>query len=174
MRDRLRLLKGVRRVYYDIFSRFYDGFVAVHSRDKLGAARTFLVDRVPLQAGGSVLDLCTGTGTLLTYLQAKVGPSGQVVGVDFSPGMLKTAHKRTQGFPNVALVRADADSLPFAPGMFDAVTFSHVFYELKRETQKRAIQEIVRSPPELSLLRIFAIPQVLNRACARRRPNVLL
>jgi demethylmenaquinone methyltransferase/2-methoxy-6-polyprenyl-1,4-benzoquinol methylase len=86
-------MKGLRRVYYDIFSRFYDGFIALHSRDTQGAARTFLVDRVPVQNGGSVLDLCTGTGTLLTYLQAKVGPSGQVIGVDFSTGMLRTAQR---------------------------------------------------------------------------------
>jgi demethylmenaquinone methyltransferase/2-methoxy-6-polyprenyl-1,4-benzoquinol methylase len=137
-------MTGMRRVYYDIFSRFYDGFVALHSRDTQGVARTFLVDRVPVQYGGSVLDLCTGTGTLLTHLQAKVGPSGQVVGVDFSPGMLKIAQKKTRSLPNVVLVKADAGSLPFESGMFDAVTCSHAFYELKGEAQKRALQEVVR------------------------------
>ena len=137
-------MKGLRRVYYDIFSRFYDGFIALHSRDTQGTARTFLVERVPVQNGDSVLDLCTGTDTLLTYLQAKVVPSGQVVGVDFSPGMLKIAERRTRNLPNVVLVRADADSLPFASEIFDAVTCSHAFYELKGETQKRVLQEIVR------------------------------
>jgi demethylmenaquinone methyltransferase/2-methoxy-6-polyprenyl-1,4-benzoquinol methylase len=137
-------MKGVRRAYYDIFSGFYDGFVALHSRDLQGAARTLLVDRVPVEKGGSVLDLCTGTGTLLPRLQAKVGPSGQVVGVDFSSGMLKMAGKKTQGLPNVALVKADAGSLPFASGIFDAVTCSHAFYELKGETQRRALREIAR------------------------------
>ncbi len=133
-----------RRAYYDIFSRFYDGFIALHSRDKQGAARKFLADRVPVQDGGSVLDLCTGTGTLLTHLQAKVGPDGQVVGVDFSRGMLKVARKKTRSFANVDLVEADAGCLPFAAGTFDAVTCSHAFYELKGETQERALQEIVR------------------------------
>ena len=133
-----------RRAYYDIFSRFYDGFVALHSRDKQGVARKFLVDKVPVQNGGSVLDLCTGTGTLLTHLQAKVGPDGQVVGVDFSPGMLKVAREKTRSFANVDLVEADAGCLPFAAGSFDAVTCSHAFYELKGETQERALQEIVR------------------------------
>ncbi len=67
-------MRRVRRAYYDIFSRFYDRFVALHSRDRQGVARKFLVDRVPIQNGGWVLDLCTRTGTLLSRLQAKVGP----------------------------------------------------------------------------------------------------
>jgi ubiquinone/menaquinone biosynthesis C-methylase UbiE len=107
-------------------------------------ARKFLVDRVPVQLGGSVLDLCTGTATLLQYLQAKVGPNGQVVGVDFSHGMLKIAQQKTRNFASVFLVEADAGCLPFAAGTFDAVTCSHAFYELKGETQGRALREIVR------------------------------
>jgi len=133
-----------RRAYYDNFSRFYDRFVALHSRDRRGVAREFLVDRVAVSNGGSVLDLCTGTATLLSWLQAKVGPDGRVVGVDFSHGMLKVAQEKTRNFANVYLVEADAGCLPFATGAFDAVTCSHAFYELKGETQDRALQEIVR------------------------------
>ncbi|HVP51909.1 MAG TPA: class I SAM-dependent methyltransferase [Terriglobales bacterium] len=133
-----------RRAYYDSFSRFYDRFVALHSRDRPGLARKFLVDRVPVPNGGSVLDLCTGTATLLTWLQAKVGADGRVVGVDFSHGMLKAAQEKTKSFANVYLVEADAGCLPFVTGAFDAVTCSHAFYELKGEAQDRALQEIVR------------------------------
>ena len=39
-------MRRVRRAYYDWFSRFYDRFVALHSRDKQGLARKFLVDRL--------------------------------------------------------------------------------------------------------------------------------
>jgi len=133
-----------RRAYYDKFSRFYDRFVALHSRDKQGVARKFLVDQIPIQNAGSVLDLCTGTGTLLTHLRAKVGPNGQVVGVDFSHGMLKIAQEKTRGLTDVCLVEADAGCLPFANVAFDAVTCSHAFYELKGATQDQALQEIVR------------------------------
>ena len=133
-----------RRAYYDKFSRFYDRFVALHSRDKQSLARKFLVECIPLRNGGTVLDLCTGTATLVTHLQAKVGAGGQVVGLDFSHGMLQAAQEKTRKFTNVHLVEADAGSLPFATGSFDAVTCSHAFYELKGETQDRALQEVVR------------------------------
>lgn len=137
-------MRRLRRAYYDGFSSFYDRFVALHSRDKQGLARKFLVDLVPVLKGGSVLDLCTGTGTLLPHLAAKVGPEGQVIGLDFSPGMLKMAREKTTSYANVCLQEADAGCLPFAASTFDAITCSHAFYELKGETQDRALQEIVR------------------------------
>jgi ubiquinone/menaquinone biosynthesis C-methylase UbiE len=135
---------ALRRMYYNGFSSFYDRFVQFHSRDKQGLARKFLADQVPVKEGGSVLDICTGTATLLPHLQAKVGPDGRVVGVDFSRGMLKVARDKLKSFVNISLVEADAEYLPFAAGTFDAVTCSHAFYELKGGTQDRALQEILR------------------------------
>ena len=137
-------MRLMRRAYYNKFSSFYDRFVALHSRDTQGLARKVLADRLPVENGGSVLDVCTGTATLLSHLQAKVGRDGQVVGVDFSHGMLKVAHEKAKSFPNVHLVEADAGRLPFVAGTFDAVTCSHAFYELKGETQDWALREIVR------------------------------
>jgi ubiquinone/menaquinone biosynthesis C-methylase UbiE len=135
-------VKRLRRAYYDRFSRFYDRFVALHSRDTAGAARKFLADRLPVGQGGSVLDVCTGTATLLP--RARVGRDGRVIGVDFSRGMLKVASAKTGCFPNIHLVEGDAGDLPFAAESFDAVSCSHAFYELKGETQDSALQEIHR------------------------------
>jgi ubiquinone/menaquinone biosynthesis C-methylase UbiE len=137
-------MRHTRRAYYDKFSKFYDRFVALHSRDAQGLARKFLADQLPVPKGASVLDLCTGTASLLSHFAAKVGCDGQVVGVDFSYGMLRVAHEKIRNLPNVHLVEADAGYLPFAAGTFDAVTCSHAFYELKGETQDWALREIVR------------------------------
>lgn len=134
----------VRRAYYDRFSRYYDRFVAIHSRDTEGLARKFLADRLPVQRGGMVLDLCTGTAALVPPLRAKVGPEGRVVGLDFSHGMLKVGREKVRGFANVHLVEADAGSLPFPAGCFDVVTCSHAFYELKGQTRQRVLREVVR------------------------------
>ena len=55
------------------------------------------LSHVALQPGHHVLDLACGTG-LLTFLEADVvGPSGCVVGVDVTPGMLAVAtHKKRE------------------------------------------------------------------------------
>lgn len=137
-------MRRIRRAYYDWFSTFYDRFVSLHSRDKRGTARIFLVEQPAIQNGGSVLDLCTGTATVLPLLAEKVGREGKVVGVDFSHGMLTVAQGKTRSLYNVFLVEADAGCLPFVHSSFDAVTCSHAFYELKGDTQDRALKEIIR------------------------------
>jgi ubiquinone/menaquinone biosynthesis C-methylase UbiE len=133
-----------RRAYYDAFSRFYDRFVALHSRDSEGLARRFLADRAPVRPRSVVLDLCTGTGALLPHLGEKLGEGGCIVGVDFSRGMLNVAERKTRDLANVHLVQGDAARLPFAGECFDAVTCSHAFYELQGDAQRAALAETHR------------------------------
>ena len=133
-----------RRKYYDRFSRIYDKFVALHSRDTRENTREFLVAKTPLERGDKVLDICTGTGSLLPRLEKKVGIRGLVVGLDFSRGMLEVARHKVSPHSNVCFVEADAVFLPFKENVFDAVTCSHAFYELKSGTQDRLLQDIVR------------------------------
>jgi demethylmenaquinone methyltransferase/2-methoxy-6-polyprenyl-1,4-benzoquinol methylase len=137
-------MRSPRQVYYDAFSALYDRFVALHSGDARRRVRAFLAGMVPAGNGERVLDLCTGTGALLPLLSDRVGPSGVVAAVDFSKGMLGRSRAKTAGRANVLLVQGRAESLPFAPASFQAVTCSHAFYELKGEDRERALQEIVR------------------------------
>ncbi len=134
----------IRRKYYDLFSPFYDAFVTLHSGDRGGVLREMLAETTGLKEGNTVLDICTGTGSLLVNLQGKVGEKGRVIGVDFSRGMLKVAKEKTRHLKNVFLVEADVSCLPFKGEAFDAVTCSHAFYELKGEAVERTLQEVRR------------------------------
>jgi ubiquinone/menaquinone biosynthesis C-methylase UbiE len=136
--------KSIRQIYYNAFSRFYDRFVALHSSDAQGAAREYLSNMVPASEGDRILDMCTGTGSLLLRLRKRLERGGLVVGVDFSRGMLHVNQKRTETYENICLVEADVASLPFPAQSFDAITCSHAFYELKGESQERSLQEILR------------------------------
>ncbi len=68
----------------------------------------------------AVLELACGTGNLTCELGR---PVGLAVGVDVSETMLVRAAERARGvgLSNVAYVRAAAEALPFATGVFDAV-----------------------------------------------------
>jgi ubiquinone/menaquinone biosynthesis C-methylase UbiE len=61
--------------------------------------------------GDTVLDVGCGTGLSLALLQAAVGPSGQVVGIEQSPQMIEKARQRVQrhGWRNVSLLCAPAE-----------------------------------------------------------------
>jgi len=136
--------RNFRRKYYDIFSRFYDSFVALHSGDRGGVIREEFSAKIGLREGDSVLDICTGTGSLLLSLHRHVGVEGRVLGIDFSMGMLQAAKAKTASHPNIHLVQADAAELPFKQEKLNLVTCSHAFYELKGDTRDKCLREVSR------------------------------
>ena len=82
-----------------------------------------LVELAGLRAGNRVLDIATGSGEPALTAARAVGPSGRVVAVDMSPGMLAIARERIDAahLNNVDLVESDAESLKLDPHSFDAV-----------------------------------------------------
>lgn len=137
-------MRKFRQKYYDLFSKVYDRFVALHASDKQGVLRDILAEQTGAEPGDCVLDICTGTGAALRPLVGQVGAKGLVVGLDFSSGMLAAARKKTRGNSRVCLVQADCGRLPFKDTVFSAVTCSHAFYELKGATQVNTLDEIKR------------------------------
>lgn len=74
-------------------------------------------------AGGSILDLCCGTGDLVFHL-LRVDPSLNVTGADFCAPMLERAKERAsrQARGSATFVEADALALPFPDASFDGAT----------------------------------------------------
>jgi demethylphylloquinol methyltransferase len=137
-------MKRFRQRYYDYFSRIYDRFIALHSTDKALSLGQFLADTTGLKEGDMVLDICTGTGSTLKPLKERVQTRGLVAGIDFSIGMLTASRSKIPKHDTIFLVLADAASLPFKKKVFNAVTCSHAFYELRGDTQDNCLYEIKR------------------------------
>jgi ubiquinone/menaquinone biosynthesis C-methylase UbiE len=136
--------RRLRQRYYDSFSRIYDRFVALHSADKGQALRRYLADKAGLRDGDKVLDICTGTASMLPVLKEKVCTKGLVAGADFSMGMLMAGKSKVSPYTGVFLVLSDVALLPFKDRAFDAVTCSYAFYELRGETQDKCLHEVER------------------------------
>jgi ubiquinone/menaquinone biosynthesis C-methylase UbiE len=66
----------------------YERYVA---RYILGPWAPLLVDAARLMPGDRVLDIACGTGVVTRIAAERVGPAGQVVGLDLNPGMIGVA-----------------------------------------------------------------------------------
>jgi demethylmenaquinone methyltransferase/2-methoxy-6-polyprenyl-1,4-benzoquinol methylase len=92
-----------------------------------------------VQAGERVLDLGAGTGTSSLPFAAA---GATVVPCDFSLGMLREGKKR---HPELPLTAGDATRLPFADGVFDAVTISFALRNVhETDAALREMRRVVR------------------------------
>lgn len=81
------------------------------------------LDAAAVKPGETVLEVAFGPGRTLVELARRVGASGRVHGVDFTPGMHEQARLALAraGVPNVELHQGDARALPLPDAAFDLV-----------------------------------------------------
>ena len=86
--------------------------------------REFAADHLELKPGDRVLEIGCGTGRNLPHLRDAVGPTGRVIGVDLSAGMLERSRElcARHHWRNVELVQCDAAEYS-APQPLDGVLF---------------------------------------------------
>ncbi|WP_167908188.1 class I SAM-dependent methyltransferase [Thermococcus sp. CX2] len=106
---------------YDRFSKIYDLFESPMEARAFSKYR----EKALSMAEGKVLEIGVGTGKNLPYYPKDV----EVIGIDFSRGMLEKAERRRKelGLENVKLLLMDAQNLEFEDNTFDTVVSTFVF-----------------------------------------------
>ena len=109
---------------FDRIARPYDAMNRVMTAGLDRSWRSLAADATGVGAGASVLDACCGTGDLALELARRVGPMGEVIGVDFSEGMLDRARAKSAegGLENVEWMLGDALALPLPRNRVAAAT----------------------------------------------------
>ncbi|MDJ0866982.1 MAG: class I SAM-dependent methyltransferase [Myxococcota bacterium] len=116
------MARGPHRRLFDLWSLFYDAPVV--QRLTYRPEQDAVLERLRQARPARVLDVGCGTGQLAARMHRKLD-GAEVVGCDFSKGMLRRAVAR-EG--RVAWVRGDALRLPFASAHFDAVVSTEAFH----------------------------------------------
>jgi len=133
----------------------YDRYAALLSFGQDPRWRSFLVSRIEAGPRDTVLDVATGTGAVARELLAR--KQCTVVGLDQSPEMLAEARSRLP--PEVQLVEARAEQLPFPDAAFDALTFTYLLrYVDDPAAVLRELVRVVRPGGTIAGLE-FAVPR---------------
>ena len=147
------------RQMFDQVAAGYDTRNRLFSADRDRAWRRRAARSAGLRPGQTALDLCTGTGKLAHELLPFVGPSGRVVGVDFSPAMLELARKRV---PQVEFRLGDVTQLPEADASVDAITIGFGLRNLvDREAALHEMFRVLRPGGRLVILEFAPPPRGL-------------
>jgi ubiquinone/menaquinone biosynthesis C-methylase UbiE len=109
----------------------YEGDVALIQRSltqshDVVARRVALLDALNLRPGERVLELGCGGGIWAAEAARFVGPKGRLVAIDASEDQIEAARQRCAEFLWVDCLVADATSLPFDDGLFEAVYANQV------------------------------------------------
>src|SRR5918997_946920 len=111
--------EGQVRAMFDRIARVYDPLNSLMSAGLHHHWRERAADLAAVGPGDSALDVASGTGDLAIELARRVGPTGTVVGSDFSEGMLDLARGKSSA---VTWEWANALELPYPDAGFDAAT----------------------------------------------------
>jgi SAM-dependent methyltransferase len=97
-----------------------------------------------IMEGDTVIDLGSGAGNDCFVARHETGVSGKVIGIDFTPIMIKKARENTEklGYNNVEFREGDIDNMPVSDNVTDVVV-SNCVLNLVPEKQK-VIKEIHR------------------------------
>jgi demethylmenaquinone methyltransferase/2-methoxy-6-polyprenyl-1,4-benzoquinol methylase len=134
------------RAQFDRIARRYD---LTNDAISMGMHRTWkpaAVNQLQLKPDGQYLDVCCGTGDLSLLIAQRLGKTGQVTGLDFSPKMLEVARQRAASAKNLEAElkwqQGDAQQLPFPDDSFDAAIIS---FGLRNLTDlQRGVSEMAR------------------------------
>jgi demethylmenaquinone methyltransferase/2-methoxy-6-polyprenyl-1,4-benzoquinol methylase len=107
------------RAMFDRIARVYDRMNSVMTAGLHHRWRQRAADLAALRPGDPALDVATGTGDLAIELAGRVAPDGEVIGSDFSTGMLDLARAKA---PSLHWEWGNALDLPYGDEAFAAAT----------------------------------------------------
>lgn len=112
------------------------------------------IERLHLQPGARVLDVCCGSGASAIPAAEKVGPEGFVLGIDLAEKLLELGRKkaRARGLQNIEFRAGDMLELGLPDPKFDAVVCVFgIFFVPDMQAAVRALWQAVRPCGQLAI-----------------------
>ena len=116
------------------------------------------------QSGEKILDLCSGTGRVASWIAQAVGEEGEVVGMDISKSMVEVAKRRYGGIKRVIFLHKDVTKPWEYQNYFDGIFTSFALHELPEKKRLGALEHSFQTLKERGRMVIVDFnPQVSGR-----------
>ena len=154
---------------FDAIARHYDTLNHLLSAGLDRRWRSRTVASLGLTGNERLLDMCTGTADLaLAAVEGPAGQARQVVGIDFSAGMLALGQGKVRkaGLASrIHLVRGDATAMPLPDQSFDAATVAFgIRNVVDAEMACREFHRVLRPNARFAVLEFGSPPLAWLRA----------
>lgn len=129
---------------YNIMTDDYSDIAGYKKEADLGLGCGLPTQYAAIRKGDTVIDLGSGAGNDCFIARRETGKSGKVIGIDFTPAMIKKARINSEklGYNNVEFREGDIEDIPVSDNVADVVV-SNCVLNLVPDKQ-RVIKEIFR------------------------------
>jgi demethylmenaquinone methyltransferase/2-methoxy-6-polyprenyl-1,4-benzoquinol methylase len=121
------------RAFFNALAEKWDT-ICCHDRERVN----HILDLAEVAPGDAVLDVGTGTGILIPFLQERIGETGIIDAVDIAETMLAVARGKTGGH-NVTFIHGDILELCIEPEYYHQVLCYSVFPHFRDQARALAI-----------------------------------
>ena len=127
------------------WAHLYDLLGNLVTLGRAAAMREQTADLAELRPGERVLEVGCGTGEVAQRARARVGPAGQVAGIDPSADMIAVAQRKAaRAGLDIDYRVAAIEALPFPEASFDVVLSSLMMHHLPDDVKAAGLAEVRR------------------------------
>lgn len=130
--------------------------VGRHDVERLGksdriygpGSRDFLQRYAHIKEGMTILDVGCGTGNMSLWMAEKVGPKGQVIGIDASTEQIEVskARAKSMGLENIRFVHLDFSQIRSLDTLFDIAYCRFILIHLTQPLEAIKLMTLVTRP----------------------------
>jgi ubiquinone/menaquinone biosynthesis C-methylase UbiE len=122
-------------------ARHYDVFLDLLTFGQYAVFLKRSVDMLAPERGEKILDICSGTGRVASWIAQSVGKEGEMVGMDISKGMIDVATNRRKGLRNVVFLQKDVTTPWEYQNYFNGIFASFAMHELPGSKRLEILKE---------------------------------
>jgi ubiquinone/menaquinone biosynthesis C-methylase UbiE len=125
--------------FFGKFAPFYDTLLDSLTCKQYAGFQKKALEVLAPQSGEKILDLCSGTGRVASWMANAVGEIGEVVGLDITESMVRIAKERYGGIRNLLFLQKDVTKPWRYQNYFDAIFTSFAIHELPEKKRLSAL-----------------------------------